>query len=323
MSALVPYAGLQLPYGLQPVNPAPVDAWSGPYVGATTSIAKSAALAAIPEGVRFQSMEIRLIVAGVSKKYWFRDGTADGDLVEFSTGGATDGFIGGGGGNIDLSGYAQLAGSIFTGAVVAGAGLSGSLTRLADGTTPYLVGGTGVSVITGSNGQVQVSLSGTARSGTVTDLALNAELSGALDGVNTIFTAPHNNIDESSFMLWLNGQLLTKGSDYSLSSSTVTFINDIAPVETDVLRAMYSRQITTKQYALAVEPAGVVVVNNELTGLTLPQNPDPSSSLMLFLNGQLLTQGQDHDYSLSGNAVTFARSLLQTDIFRATYSYVI
>lgn len=311
MSNLVPYAGLQLPYGLQPVNPAPVDAWSGPYIGTTVSEARSNANTAIPSGVRFQSMEVRLIVNGISKKYWYRDGVSDTDLVEFASAG-----------NVDLSGYAPLAGATFVGPLIATAGLSGSLTKLSDGSTPYLVGGSGVQVTTGSNGQVQVSLAGPAQGGTVTDLALNVELIGDLDGTNTIFTTPHNNIDESSFMLWLNGQLLTKGSDYNLSSNTVTFTNDIAPVTTDVLRAMYSRQITTKQYALAIEPLGVTIVNNEVTGLTLPQNPDPSSSLMLFLNGQLLTQGQDHDYSLSGNVVTFARSLLQTDIFRATYSYV-
>jgi hypothetical protein len=311
MSALVPYAGLQLPYGLQPVNPAPVDAWSGPYTGATITAAKAAAIAAIPAGVRFQSMEVRLIVNGSSKKYWFRDGTGDNNLVEFASGG-----------NLDPTGLAQLSGATFTGPVVATSGLSGSLTTLSDGSTPYLIGGEGVLVSTGSNGQVQVSLSGQARSGTVTDLVLNAELVGIRDGVNTIFTLPDQSIDTGTLMLWLNGQLLTLGSDFSLSGNTVTFINEVAPVQTDVVRAMYSRQVTTKLFALAVEPASVTVVNNEVTGLTLPQDPDPGSSLMLFLNGQLLTQGQSHDYSLSGGIVTFARNLLVSDVIRATYSYV-
>ena len=54
MSSLVPFTGLQLPYGLQPVNPAPVDAWSGPYVGADLATAVSLANSAIPIGVRFQ-----------------------------------------------------------------------------------------------------------------------------------------------------------------------------------------------------------------------------------------------------------------------------
>lgn len=312
MSSLVPYSGLQLPYGLQPVNPAPVDAWSGPYTGATASAALASATAAIPSGVRFQSMEVRLIVGGVSKKYWFRDGTADSDLVEFVTGGS-----------VDLSGYAQLSGATFAGAVVANAGLSGSLTTLADGTTPYLVGGEGVSVTTGSSGQVQVALSTPSRSGTVTDLVLNAELTGTRDGSNTTFALPDSSIDTGTLMLWFNGQLLTLGSDFTLSGSDVTFINEIAPVTSDVLRAMYSRQVSTRQFALAVAPSSLTVSNDEVTGLTLPQEPDPASSLMLFLNGQLLTQGQGHDYSLSGNVVTFAHGLMQNDVFRATYSFAI
>lgn len=312
MSALVPYAGLQLPYGLQPVNPAPVDAWSGPYIGATPLAAKAAALSAIPAGVRFQSMEVRLIIGGVSKKYWFRDGTSDSDLVEFSAGG-----------NIDVSGLAQLSGATFTGAVIATSGLSGSLTTLADGSTPYLVGGEGVLVSTGSNGQVQVALSGPVRSGTVTDLVLNAELIGTRDGINTTFTLPHSSIDSGTLMLWLNGQLLTLGSDFTLSGDTVNFISEIAPVQTDVLRAMYSRQVTTRLFALSVSPTQLTTSGEELTGLTLPQDPDPPDSLMLFLNGQLLTQGVSHDYSLAGNVVTFARSLLVSDVIRATYSYVV
>ena len=54
--------GLQIPFGIQPVNPVPVDAWSGPYSGATEVAALSAANASIPSGIRFQSLEVRLII---------------------------------------------------------------------------------------------------------------------------------------------------------------------------------------------------------------------------------------------------------------------
>ena len=79
-------AGLQLPFGIQPVNPTPVDAWSGPYSASTAQAAIDAANAAIPSAIRYQSMEVRLIVGGVSKKYWYRDGILDTDLVEFASG---------------------------------------------------------------------------------------------------------------------------------------------------------------------------------------------------------------------------------------------
>jgi len=83
--ALTP--GLQLPFGIQPVNPVPVDAWSGPYSGVDESSAISLANSLIPLGIRFQSMEVRLIMGGTSRKYWYRDGVTDSDLVEFSGGG--------------------------------------------------------------------------------------------------------------------------------------------------------------------------------------------------------------------------------------------
>lgn len=78
--------GLQLVYGVQPVNPLPVDSWSGPYTGSVDTIAAAvvAANIAIPAGIRYQSMEVRLVVGGTSYKYWYRDGTTNSDLVAFS-----------------------------------------------------------------------------------------------------------------------------------------------------------------------------------------------------------------------------------------------
>lgn len=82
--ALTP--GLQLPYGIQPVNAVPVDAWSGPYQGANEAAAKAAANASIPEGVRFQSLEVRLIIGTTPYKYWYKNGTSDVHLVPFTVG---------------------------------------------------------------------------------------------------------------------------------------------------------------------------------------------------------------------------------------------
>lgn len=77
--------GLQLPYGVQPVVALPADTWSGPYLGATEAIAMANANATIPSGVRFKSMEVRLIINGESKKYWYANGILDTDLKEFSS----------------------------------------------------------------------------------------------------------------------------------------------------------------------------------------------------------------------------------------------
>lgn len=83
----LPTDGFSLPFGVKLLNPYPVDYWSGPYEGTTEVAALTAANTAIPPAIRFKSLEVRLIVNNVSKKYWYRDGISDGDLVEFAGGG--------------------------------------------------------------------------------------------------------------------------------------------------------------------------------------------------------------------------------------------
>jgi len=222
---------------------------------------------------------------------------------------------------VDLSGYASLSGATFTGPLIATAGLTGSLTTLPDGLTPYLIGGSGIQVSTGSSGQVQVSFTGSAQPGTIIDLAMNVIPTGTMNGSNAIFTFPDNTIEQDTLMLWLNGQLLTKNDDFTLAGNQVTLTAAATPQSGDVLRAMYARRVATRIFTLAAAPSQLNIVNNELLGVTLSQAPDPSSSLMLFLNGQLLTQGQEHDYLLSGSNVSFNHALTLTDIIRATYSY--
>ena len=79
--------GLQLPYGIQPLKPLPVDTWSGPYFGEIEQDVINDANSSIPLAVRFQSMEVRLVVNGVSRKFWYKDGIEDSNLVEFLSGG--------------------------------------------------------------------------------------------------------------------------------------------------------------------------------------------------------------------------------------------
>lgn len=86
--------GLQLPYGIQPTNPIPVDSLSGPFTGGSTAAAVAAANAAISPALRFQSMEVRLIVGGLSYKYWYYAGTGDANLVEMQTAAVAGGISG-------------------------------------------------------------------------------------------------------------------------------------------------------------------------------------------------------------------------------------
>ena len=76
---------LQIPFGIQPMNPVPVDTWSGPYIGTDIQTTIDLANSQVPAEIRFQSMEIRLVINNISFKYWYRDGINDNDLVLFNT----------------------------------------------------------------------------------------------------------------------------------------------------------------------------------------------------------------------------------------------
>jgi hypothetical protein len=88
--------GVKVPSGLEPVNPIPVDSWSGPYVGSSTAAAISLANSTIPASLRFLSLEARILApdpdnAGqtLAYKYWYRGSTANDGLVEFSSASST------------------------------------------------------------------------------------------------------------------------------------------------------------------------------------------------------------------------------------------
>ena len=112
--------GLQIPFGIQPVQAVPVDSWSGPYTGADLATAIASANSAIPSGIRFQSMEVRLVVGGTSYKYWYKNGTTDSDLVEFSGGGSSSGAF-------TLTSGIITSGLIGNAAVVSGSIASGTI----------------------------------------------------------------------------------------------------------------------------------------------------------------------------------------------------
>jgi hypothetical protein len=224
--------------------------------------------------------------------------------------------------SLDRTGIAALSGSTFTGPVIAGSGLSGSLTTLADGSSPYLIAGQGIQISTGSSGQVQISSLSSASASAGTEIVMNAQPVGQMNGENLVFSLDHEPADKNAFMLWLNGQLMSYGFDYSINGQEITFINSIPPESADKIRVMYSKQSITKLYAMNVVPQQITAAGNQINVISLPNEPAPQDSLMLFLNGQLLTQGNSNDYSIVGKNVYPLKSFLVEDIIRATYSYV-
>ena len=71
----------------------------------------------------------------------------------------------------------------------------------------------------------------------VYQFADNVELSGEIDGINTIFVLPHTPNPTASVILALGGLMQTVITDYTLSGATITFI--IAPPIGSILRAFF------------------------------------------------------------------------------------
>jgi hypothetical protein len=136
---------------------------------------------------------------------------------------------GGAGGNytigIDDSIVATVSGTTFTGATKHNAGLSGSLTRLTDGSS-YLIASGAVQITTGANGSVTVFTP--ENSGQV--FAKGYVLGNAQDGFGNIDLSSIGSLvpgydDESDIDVYLNGQLLAYPGDYAMDSSTVLHVS--------------------------------------------------------------------------------------------------
>ena len=156
-------------------------------------------------------------------------------------------------------------------------------------------------------------------SGAGIGVEMNVKPEGEINGQNVVFTLPSTPSPASSLMFFKNGQLLTRGSeaDYTLSSTTVTLLSP--PEPDDVLSALYTYQIALKSYSIN-EPVNVELVNG-ISLIQLNNSPNPPESLMIFMNGQLLTQNED--YSLNDVTVSLNDDLesIEESRFFATYSY--
>jgi len=249
-------------------------------------------------------------------------GAGSGDITSVTagtglTGGGTSGAVTL---NIDDSVVATVSGTTFNGAVKFDAGLSGSLISLTSG-LPYLVAGDNVTISTGSNGQITIN----ADSEQIKNqMVFNETPSGSINGVNRVFTLANTPNPDTSLMLYLNGSLQTSGSssDYTLVDDTITFAASWVPIVGDVMRSTYSKAVTggTATVKFNETPAGTQ--NGSNTAFTISKTPSTTSSVMIYMNGQLLTQGVNNDVVVSGQDVTFNAAPLSSDIIFATYPYI-
>lgn len=87
-------------------------------------------------------------------------------------------------GTLSVTGSSYLSDTVISGNLVATSGISGSLTNLADGTS-YLIAGSNVEIVTGSNGAVTISSTASGASGaSLTSTSGDAPYYGARAWVN-------------------------------------------------------------------------------------------------------------------------------------------
>lgn len=212
-----------------------------------------------------------------------------------------------------------------TGVTIKATAFSGSLTKLSDG-SDYLIAGSNISLTTGSNGSVTIATSGSTGNSSLVKMAFNESPGGNINGMNKVFTLANSPDPVSSTQVFYNGQLLTRGNgkDYNLAGSTITFDNTFsAPVVGDTIFVTYAwDQTNTTLYSYSLNEAVSFQLSGQSYVAALTYTPNPSSSVMLFMNGQLLAQGVSKDYTLSGATITlsFSGGVVGSDFF-ATYQY--
>jgi len=257
-----------------------------------------------------------------------------------------------------FTGPVHLSGSVSdftaTGSVKFNSGLSGSLTRLVDSTS-YLVAGSNVSITSASNGQITIASAGSGGGGSsgFTDLGsrLNTSSSVAfIGGANNPSTFNISSVGSDAYFFIsgtidskntnvtgsavFGGDLITSGSIQGISgvSGSLTRLSDgrsyITAGDNVTVTSSSNGQIVIHATTDAIKnqmtfnetPTGAI--NGINTSFALASSPNPAGSLMLYLNGQLLTQGASNDYTLASDTITVGSESIPAtgELLLATYS---
>jgi len=250
-------------------------------------------------------------------------GVFDNELVLSTTTGLTKSILGdvfslG----VDFSHIPSLQGADFTGSTTFNGGLTGSLQSLPSG-DPYIIGKGVLAVTTSSIGQVEIhadidSITAQVAKKYVNEIVFNERILVPESSNGIHFNLASMPTSVSEVQLWLNGQLLTYGEDYTVSDRLITILSGQI-VQDDKIIASYSRALVMKQYKfgerLMLQPGRTTTLQNA---------PISNNDVMIFLNGQLLLRGVmlgDNDYHINGQHITFNNYVDVTDVLIASYSY--
>lgn len=121
--------------------------------------------------------------------------------------------------------------------------LSGSLTKLSDGSS-YLIAGNNITITSASNGSVTIASTGGSSNG---NLVFN-EYVGMGDGTNTLFSLDNSPTANNNVSIFINGLLQMPATsltgapfqDYSITGSLVYFTTSSLPDEGSIVMANYT-----------------------------------------------------------------------------------
>lgn len=139
--------------------------------------------------------------------------------------------------------------------------------------------------------------------------------SGNIDGINVAYALSSSPYPEESLMLFINGVLQVQPVDYVLSGSLISLTQPIW-IGSKIV-ATYSYKRSGNSIAWLEQPIGLVDGVN--SSFDVQNTPNPSNSLMVFVNGIL--QLKDADYTLTGKTITFYSPPYISDNLAAIYSY--
>ena len=155
---------------------------------------------------------------------------------------------------------------------------------------------------------------------TVTPVFVDGETpGGAINGSNQTFTLANSPSPATSLDLYRNGLVQSVGVDYTISGSTITFLQVATPQSGDILQAFYRAAGIGPAASFSDDESPAGTENGVNTTFTLSFAPNPALSLRLYRNGILLKQGTD--YLLAAATITFATAPQATDVLVSYYRH--
>lgn len=160
---------------------------------------------------------------------------------------------------------------------------------------------------------------GSSGGGTATVTEWNEVPSGAVDGINVSFTLANSPEPSRALQLYVNGVLQRQGvgNDYLLSGSDITLL--WTPRSGSNILATYPYVFVGPSTSWMELPTGSIDGVNAI--FEIANLPQPSTSLMFFINGLLMKQGVGNDYVLNSTFITMSYAPRSGSNVFATYPY--